>query len=97
MQNVILIMLFQVEDTFGYLIMNKTGTNQCGKTGTKYFFSEFWYKEFRMKPDTFEYIVKLVSPNISKKDTAFRRAVAVEKRVAVAIWRLSTGNLQNSI
>ena len=55
-------------------------------------FSEFWYKEFRMKPDTFEFIVRLVSPNMSKKDTTFRRAVAVEKRVAVAIWRLSTGN-----
>ena len=45
-----------------------------------------------MKPDTFEYIVGLVSPNMSKKDTTFRKAVTVEKRVAVAIWRLSTGN-----
>ena len=55
-------------------------------------FSEFWYKEFRMQPDTFEYIVNLVRPNIEKQNTVFRRAISIEKRIAVAIWRLSTGN-----
>ena len=38
------------------------------------------------------HIVGVVSPNMSKEDTTFRRAVTVEKRVAVAIWRLLTGN-----
>ena len=54
-------------------------------------FKEFWYKEFRILPETFEYIITLVREGMEKNDTVFRQAVAVEKRVAVALWRLSTG------
>ena len=31
-------------------------------------------------------------PMLEKQDTQLRKAVPIEKRVAVAIWRLSTGN-----
>lgn len=55
-------------------------------------FKEFWYKEFRILPETFDYIITLVRQGMEKNDTVFRQAVAVEKRVAVALWRLSTGN-----
>ena len=29
---------------------------------------------------------------MAKADTVFRKAVPIEKRVGVALWRLSTGN-----
>ena len=60
-------------------------------------FSELWHKEFRMSPSTFEYLISLVEQSLSKVDTAFRKAVPIEKRVAVALWRLSTGNSYRTI
>uniref|UniRef100_A0A7M5XN08 DDE Tnp4 domain-containing protein n=2 Tax=Clytia hemisphaerica TaxID=252671 RepID=A0A7M5XN08_9CNID len=54
-------------------------------------FSEFWYKEFRMRPETFEFIVELVRAEMERRDTTYRRSIPVEKRVAVSIWRLSNG------
>ena len=34
----------------------------------------------------------LLTPRISKNNTSFRKAIPVEKRVAVRLWRLATGN-----
>ena len=45
-----------------------------------------------MTRNTFLKIVKIVQPVIEKRDTQFRRVVTIEKRVAIALWRLSTGN-----
>ena len=45
-----------------------------------------------MSPSTFEYIIGLVEQNTAKADTVFRKAVRIEKRVGVGLWRLSTGN-----
>ena len=41
---------------------------------------------------TFAKLVYLLRPLIEKRDTNFRRAIPVQKRVAVAIWRLANGN-----
>ena len=48
--------------------------------------------DFRMTPDTIMDIVTLVRNRLEKQDARFREAVAVEKRVAIALWRLATGN-----
>ena len=45
-----------------------------------------------MSPSTFEYIIDFVKQNMAKADTVFRKAVPIEKRVEVGLWRLSTGN-----
>ena len=45
-----------------------------------------------MTGKTFEKLVNLVSPNLSKEDTKFRKSIPVQKRVAIALWGLSTGN-----
>ena len=50
-----------------------------------------------MSGESFQKFVRLVSLTLIKRDTQFRRAIAVEKRVAIAIWRLSTGNSLRSI
>ena len=55
-------------------------------------YCELWQKEFRMSPSTFEYIIGLVEQNMGKADTVFRKAVRIEKRVGLGLWRLSTGN-----
>ena len=45
-----------------------------------------------MSQDTFRYIVRVVPLALEKRDTQFRRAIPIEKRVVIALWRLSIGN-----
>ena len=53
---------------------------------------EDWWKEnFRISRRTFEYIVRVVGPDLSRRDTKLRQSIPVNKRVAVALWRLTTG------
>ena len=56
-----------------------------------------WRNEFRMKHSTFLQIVQLVRPRLEKQDTQLRKAIPIEKRVGVALWRLSTRNSFRSI
>ena len=54
--------------------------------------NEIWQKEIRMGPETFEYLLDMIRPGIEKMDTNFKKVITVEKRLAVALWRFSTGN-----
>ena len=58
---------------------------------------ELWKKEFRMRVETFQYLVDLIGVNLQRLDTRFRKAIKVEKRLAIVIWRLSTGNSYRSV
>ena len=50
--------------------------------------------EFPKRP--FQAIVDKVGPKISKENTRMRDAVPVPKRVAIALWCLTTGNSYHS-
>jgi len=52
---------------------------------------------FRMTPPTFEYILDLVRNPLSRESTVFREAVSIEKRVAICLWRLATGQSYRSV
>ena len=61
-----------------------------------------WRNEFKKKHSTFLQIVQLVRPRVvrprlEKRDTQLHKAIPIEKRVDVALWRLSTGNFFRSI
>ena len=58
---------------------------------------ELWKKEFRMSVETFQYLLDLTGVNLQRLDTRFRKATKVEKRLAIVIWRLSTGNSYRSV
>ncbi|XP_006639987.2 uncharacterized protein [Lepisosteus oculatus] len=49
-----------------------------------------WLEKFRMSKDTFFYICTKLKPKLARQDTHFRLALPLEKRVAVALWRLAT-------
>ena len=51
-----------------------------------------WREHFRISRHTFQFVCNLVGPHLLRQDTNMRRAIPVEKRVAVALWRLATGN-----
>ena len=42
--------------------------------------------------ETFDYICQLVGPYLSRQNTRFRKAIPVNKRIGIAMWRLGTGN-----
>ena len=50
-----------------------------------------WQEHFRMTRQTFEYICCLVGPDLVRQDTNMRKSIPVRKRVAIALWRLATG------
>ena len=52
------------------------------------FVEEWWKENFRISRRTFEYILQLVGPDLAKKDTRLRECIPINKRVAVALWRL---------
>ena len=56
-----------------------------------------WREHFRVSRETIEYICGLVSPQLMRQNTILREAVSVEKRVAVALWRLATGNSYRTV
>lgn len=49
-----------------------------------------WLDKFRMSRETFFYICDKLRSRLTRQDTSFRLALPVEKRVAVALWRLAS-------
>lgn len=45
-----------------------------------------------MSPLTFEYIMDFKEQNMGKTEAVFQKAVPIEKRVGIGLWRLLTGN-----
>ena len=44
------------------------------------------YKNFtRMSPSEFEFLINMIGEKISKKDTAFRKAVSARERLALTL------------
>ena len=58
--------------------------------------NNIWREHFRISRQTFRFVCDLVRPHLARQDTNMRRAIPVEKRVAVALWRLATGNSYRS-
>ena len=56
----------------------------------KTFTERDWIENFRMRKATFEYLCQQLSSSLRKQDTVFRKAISVEKRVAVTLWCLAT-------
>lgn len=50
-----------------------------------------WLGNFRMSRQTFTYICGKLRHSIERKDTNMRKAVTMEKRIAMALWFLATG------
>ena len=56
-----------------------------------------WWKEnFRVSRETFNFICATVGPAIQRQDTILRAAIPLEKRAAVGLQRLATGDSYRS-
>ena len=49
-----------------------------------------WIENFRMKRQTFLYLCNQLRGALQRKDTVMRKAICVEKRVAITLWYLAT-------
>ena len=49
-----------------------------------------WIENFRMSNSTFTYLCNELRPSIQKRDTVMRKAISVEQRIAITLWRLAT-------
>ena len=49
-----------------------------------------WLANFRMSQETFVYLCDQLRRSLHRGNTRFRKAISVEQRVAIAIWRLAT-------
>ena len=56
----------------------------------------FWKEHFRMNFDSFRELCQILSPLMAKRDTRFRAVIPIEKRVAIGLWRLGTGESYRS-
>ncbi|CAM5073331.1 unnamed protein product [Natator depressus] len=56
-----------------------------------------WLRNFRMSKDTFMELCDLLSPALRCKNTKMRAALTVEKRVAIALWKLATPDSDRSV
>ena len=54
------------------------------------FTAQDWISNFRMSRSTFLYLCNELRVEIMKTDTVMRQAIPVEKRVAIALWYMST-------
>ena len=50
-----------------------------------------WLENFRMSWGTFDFVCHKISGDLLRLDTSFRKAISVEKRVAICLWHLATG------
>jgi hypothetical protein len=51
----------------------------------------------RMSPSEFEYLVYLIGEKISKKDTASRKAISIQERLALTLRFLASGDSHVSL
>ena len=56
-----------------------------------------WLENFRMFRDTFLYLCEELKPGIERQDSVLRRAIRVQQRVAIALWKLATNSEYRSI
>ncbi|XP_075753869.1 uncharacterized protein LOC142818380 [Pelodiscus sinensis] len=56
-----------------------------------------WTQNFRMRRDTFLELCEWLAPALRRRDTRMRPAIPLQKRVAIALWKLSMPDSYRSV
>ena len=67
----------------------KNRSSEWWDQAARRFTREEWKENFRVSPETFTYLCDELKFVLGRQDTQLRHALSVEKRVAIALWRLS--------
>jgi len=60
------------------------------QTADNHFTQEQWYENFRVTKDTFTIILNEIEGEMSKQDTAMRKAVPARKKLAMILYYLAS-------
>ncbi|XP_006001092.1 uncharacterized protein LOC102354795 [Latimeria chalumnae] len=72
-------------------LWTKTRSSVLWNTVIEKAFTNFdWMDNFRVSRATFDFICTKLRPTIQRRDTNMRRAIPVEVRLAMTLWRLGT-------
>ena len=55
------------------------------------------FRYIRMSPDSFQYLLNIVNPMITKKDTRLRKAIPAQERLCLTLHYLAYGGSQQSL
>jgi len=78
---------------FSFLVLElQTQVSRFQTLLNRNFVEDWWKKNFRISRPTFDYIVRVVGPDLAKK--TLRECIPV--RVAVALWGLAAGDTYRS-
>ena len=86
-----------MRELFGCLKGKKGGSKKCLKIDLSRNIKKRWREDFRINGFSFQKLIDLVSPQLRKNDTKFWKTIEIEKRVAISLWRLATGNSHRTI
>ncbi|KAJ8395787.1 hypothetical protein AAFF_G00028340 [Aldrovandia affinis] len=67
-----------------------TRSNDWWERVALHFTDEEWLQEFRLSRETFYFICNKLKSALERKDTAFRLCIPLNKKVAIALWKLAT-------
>ncbi|XP_074866063.1 uncharacterized protein LOC142021313 [Carettochelys insculpta] len=74
-----------------------TSTNWWERLVLEEWDDDCWLRNFRMSRQTFMELCQWLTPALRHQDTAMRRALPVEKRVGIAVWKLATPDSYRSV
>ncbi|XP_065427403.1 uncharacterized protein LOC135976296 [Chrysemys picta bellii] len=86
----ILVAMGQVPDVERRVWARETSTDWWDRIVLQVWDDSQWLQNFRMRKGTFMELCDLLSPALKRQNTRMRAALTVEKRVAIALWKLAT-------
>ena len=55
-------------------------------------YQQRWRSNFHVSGSTLNILIDLLRTGMEKRDTNLRKAIPIERRIAIALWRLANGN-----
>ncbi|XP_065435126.1 uncharacterized protein LOC135977904 [Chrysemys picta bellii] len=93
----IMVSLGQVDTVERRFWARETSTDWWDRIVLQVWDDSQWLRNFRMRKGTFMELCDLLSPALKRQDTKMRAALTVEKRVAIALWKLATPDSYRSV
>uniref|UniRef100_A0A8C3F3E8 DDE Tnp4 domain-containing protein n=1 Tax=Chrysemys picta bellii TaxID=8478 RepID=A0A8C3F3E8_CHRPI len=93
----IMVLLWQVHAVERRFWARETSTDWWDRIMLQVWDNSQWLRNFRMRKDTFMELCDLLSPALKRQNAKMRAALTVEKRMAIALWKLATPDSYRSV
>ncbi|XP_065435678.1 uncharacterized protein LOC135978883 [Chrysemys picta bellii] len=93
----IMLLMGQVLSVGRQFWAQETSTDRWDRIVLQVWDDSQWLQNFRMRKGTFMELCDLLSPALKRQNTRMRVALTVEKRVAIALWKLAMPDSYRSV